>query len=202
MRIPALVLILAAAAWRILALHAPELSNFSPLMALAFCGGVYFRDKWMWCVPFAALAASDLYIDHYYAVQYHYHWSAGGVVLRLLCFAAGLMLGRAVAGRRSWVALGGGAVAASVLFYLVTNSAAWFADANYAHAASGLDAAYARTFAGWWQALTIGHPGLPSTLFFFRNTFFSDLIFTAGFALAMEAVALRRGEESLLARRA
>ncbi len=56
--------------------------------------------------------------------------------------------------------------------------------------------------AGWWQALTVGHPGLPSTLYFFRNTFASDLIFTAGFALAMEYVALREGNASLLARKA
>jgi hypothetical protein len=202
MRILALVLLLAAVAWRILAVHAPELSNFSPLMALAFCGGVYFRDRWMWCVPFAALLVSDLYIDHYYAVRYDYHWSAGGVVLRLLCFAAGLMLGRAVAGRRSWLRLAAGTVGASVLFYLVTNTATWFADSAYAQVTSGLDAAYARTFAGWWQALTLGHPGLPSTLFFFRNTFVSDLLFTAGFALVMEYAARRQGDASLLARKA
>jgi len=202
MRLLALILIVAAAAWRILALHAPELGNFSPLMALAFCGGAYFSSRWMWCVPFAALTASDLYIDHAYAVEYHYHWSAGGMLVRLLCFAAGVMLGRAVAGRRSWPALGAGALASSVLFYLVTNSATWFSDSAYAHGATGLDAAYARTFAGWWQALTIGHPGLPSTLYFFRNTFVSDLLFTAGFALVMEYAALRRGETSLLARRA
>jgi len=198
MRILAIILIVAAAAWRILALHAPELSNFSPLMALAFCGGVYFRDRWMWCVPFVALAASDLYIDHYYAVRYDYHWSVAGVLLRLLCFAAGLMLGRTVAGRRSWPALGAGAVGASVLFYLLTNTHAWLEDARFSHAAT----AYAYTLAGWWQALTVGHAGFPSTLYFFRNTFASDLLFTGAFALAMEYAALRQGEASLLARRA
>jgi hypothetical protein len=124
------------------------------------------------------------------------------MLLRLLCFAAGVMLGRTVAGRRSWPALGAGALTASILFYLVTNSATWFADSAYAPGATGLDAPYARTLAGWWQALTIGHPGLPSTLYFFRNTFVSDLLFTAGFALIMEYAALRRGETSLLARRA
>ena len=191
MRFLALFLLVAAAAWRILALHAPELSNFSPLMALTFCGGVYFRDRWMWAVPFAALAASDLYIDHYYSVQYGYHWSPSSVGFRLLCFAAGLMLGRAVAGRRSWLTLGLGAVGASVLFYLLTNTDAWLADFAYAH-----------TAAGWWQAMTVGHPGLPSTLYFFRNTFASDLIFTGCFALAMEYAALRQGGASLLSRKA
>jgi hypothetical protein len=191
MRVLALFLILAAAAWRVLALHAPELSNFSPLMALAFCGGVYFTSRWMWCVPFAALAASDLYIDHYYSVQYGYHWGAGGVLLRLLCFAAGLGLGRVVSGRRRWSTLAAGALGASILFYLVTNTAAFLGDAAYAH-----------TFAGWLGALTVGHPGLPSTLYFFRNTFVSDLLFTGGFALAMEYAARREGSPSLLGRRA
>ena len=192
MRIVAFTLIVAAAAWRILALHAPELSNFSPLMALAFCGGVYFQTRWMWCVPFVALSGTDFYIDHYYAVQYGYHWTAGGVALRLLCFAMGLVLGRTVAARRSWLTLVAGAAGASVLFYLLTNTGAWLNDYGYAHTARG-----------WFVALTVGHPGLPSTLFFFRNTFASDLLFTAGFALAMEYLALRRGETSLLgARRA
>jgi len=73
----------------------------------------------------------------------------------------------------------------------VTNSASWWGDF-----------AYARTVAGWWQALTVGHPGLPSTLYFFRNTFVSDLLFTAAFALAMEYAALREGKFSLLGEKA
>lgn len=191
MRVLALILIVAAAAWRVVALHAPELGNFTPLMALAFCGGVYFESRWMWVVPFAALAGSDLYIDHYYSVVYGYHWTGGGAAVRLLSFAAGLMLGRAVSGRRSWMTLVGGALGASVIFYLLTNTASWLGDAGYAH-----------TAAGWLQAVTVGHPGLPSTLYFFRNTFASDLLFTAVFALAMEYAALRAGKISLLARRA
>ena len=45
--------------------------------------------------------------------------------------------------------------------------------------------------------MTVGLPQYAPTLTFFRNTFTSDLLFTAGFALAMEYVALRRGEFSL-----
>jgi hypothetical protein len=191
MRVLALCLIVAAAAWRILIVHAPELSNFSPLMALAFCGGVYFSRGWMWAVPFDALVGSDLYIDHWYAVEFGYHSGLGGVGLRLLCFAAGLLLGREVAVRRTWAKLAAGSIGASVLFYLVTNTASWAGDMHYAH-----------TLAGWAQALTVGHPGMPSTLFFFRNTFASDLLFTGVFALAMEVAAQRSGEFSLLARKA
>jgi hypothetical protein len=183
----ALAVLVLAAAWRLFALYVPALSNFSPLMALAFCSGAYFRRGWMWLVPFVALSLSDLYIDHYYAVTYHYGWSAGGVVIRTACFAAGVALGATVSRRRNWLNLLGGALACSVFFYLVTNTASWAADAGYAH-----------TAAGWWQAVTVGHPQFYPTLFFFRNTLASDLLFTGCFALAMEYALLRKGDASLL----
>ena len=46
----ALALLVLAAGWRLIAIHAPAFSNFAPLMALTFCGAVYFRDKRMWLV--------------------------------------------------------------------------------------------------------------------------------------------------------
>ena len=63
----ALMVLALAAGWRVLAAHVPALSNFAPLMALTFCAAVYLQDKRMWLVPFAALFASDLYLDYHYA---------------------------------------------------------------------------------------------------------------------------------------
>lgn len=186
----ALLLLVLAAGWRLIALHEPALSNFSPLMALAFCGGVYFRNRWQQLAPFAALCLTDVYIDRYYAVEFGYEWTLGGAVLRLLCFAAALGLGLFVASRRSWLNLFSGALGGALFFYFVTNTASWLGDI-----------AYARTAAGWWQAMTVGLPGFPPTLVFFRNSLVSDLLFTGLFAAAMEAAALRRGELSLFATR-
>lgn len=186
----ALALLVLAAGWRLIALHEPALSNFSPLMALAFCGGVYFRNRWQQLVPFAALGLTDLYIDRFYAAEFGYEWTVSGAVLRLLCFAAALGLGLLVAQRRSWLNLFSGALGGALFFYLVTNTASWLGDVGYA-----------RTAAGWWQAMTVGLPGFPPTLYFFRNSLVSDLLFTGLFAGAMEAVALRRGELSLFAQR-
>jgi hypothetical protein len=183
----AIAALLLAAGWRVFALHHLELSNFSPVMALAFCAGAYCRRGWLWLAPFAAIVLSDLYIDRYYAAVYRYEWGMGGAVLRLLCFAAALGIGIAVSRRRTWPGLLGGAFAGSVVFYIVTNTASWAGDAGYAHDA-----------AGWLQALTVGHPQYPSTLSFFRNTFVSDLLFTGCFALAMEYAELRSGHPSLL----
>ena len=187
----ALALIALSVAWRIAALSLPALANFAPLMALTFCGAVYFRDKRLWLVPFAALTLSDLYIDRFYATTLHYEWALGGALLRAACFAAAIGFGVMVARQRSWLNLLSGAVGSSVFFYLVTNTASWLADVAYRHNA-----------AGWWQAMTVGHPEFPPTLWFFRNTLVSDLVFTGAFAVTMEFAALRAGRASLLAKRA
>jgi hypothetical protein len=147
-------------------------------MALAFCGGVYFRRGAMWLVPFLAVAGSDLWINAYYASAYHYHFDTAGAVLRLLCFAAGLVVGGVVSARPRPLNLLSGILGCSLLFYFITNTAAWKADP-----------VYAGTFAGWWQALTVGHPEFPPTIFFLRNTLLSDLGFTAAFALLVRSAA-------------
>lgn len=187
----ALVLIVLSAFWRVVALHAPALFNFAPLMALTFCGAVYFKDKRMWLVPFAALTFSDLYLDWYYATNFHETWSWPSVAVRLVCFAFALPLGRFVASHKNWLSLLGGALAGSILFYLATNTDAWIRDPYYAKSA-----------AGWLQAMTVGRPEFPPTIWFFRNTLVSDLLFTGLFAGAMELAARRAGQESLLAKRA
>jgi hypothetical protein len=183
----AVVLILVATGWRIAAAWEPSLANFAPLMALAFCGGVYFRDRRMWLVPFAALLLSDLYLDYYYQSQFGYVWTFGAAGIRALCFVVAIFLGRVVSQRKSWLNLFNGTLAGAVIFYLVTNSHAWWYDLSYA-----------KTSAGWWQALTVGHPEYPPTLLFFRNSLASDFFFTAMFALMMEYQALRREQPSLL----
>jgi hypothetical protein len=180
-------MVMLAAAWRMIAIHTPALANFAPLMALTFCGAVYFRDRRLWLVPFAALLVSDLYLDHYYATQFNETWNWPSVLVRTVCFAAALAIGHFVAQRRSWLTLLGGTLGGSLLFYLATNTDAWIRDPFYV-----------KTAAGWWQAMTVGRPEFPPTLFFFRNTLVSDLVFTGAFAFAMELAARRAGQPSLL----
>lgn len=185
------VLIVLAAGWRVASVWEPSLSNFAPIMALAFCGGVYFRDRRMWLVPFGALLISDLYLDHYYATQMGYEWTFGAAGIRALCFVLAIFFGWLVSTRKNWLNLFSGTLAGAVVFYLVTNTHAWWYDMSYAKSA-----------AGWWQAMTIGHPYFPPTLLFFRNSLLSDLFFTGLFAVVMEYRALRAEQPSLLTRRA
>jgi hypothetical protein len=187
----AVILIVIATGWRMGAAWEPALSNFAPLMALAFCGGVYFRDRKMWLVPIAALVLSDLYLDRYYETHFGYVWTFGAAGIRMLCFVVAVFIGRVVSHRKSWWNLFSGCLAGAVIFYLVTNTHAWWYDLSYT-----------KTTAGLWQALTVGHPEFPPTLFFFRNSLASDLFFTAMFALALEYQAQRKAQPSLLASRA
>lgn len=176
----ALALLVLAAGWRLVAIHVPALANFAPLMALAFCGAVYFTDRRLWLVPLGALVLSDLYLDHYYAATFGESWTWSSAVVRALCFAAAVPLGLWVAKRRNWVRLFGGALVGAVVFYLVTNTDAWLRDPFYV-----------KNLAGWWQALTVGRPEFPPTILFFRNTLLSDLFFTGIFAAVMEFAARR-----------
>ncbi len=185
----ALVVIVVAAGWRALAVAVPELSNFAPLMALTFCGAVYFRDKRMWLVPFAALLLSDLFLDPYYSRTFQEEWLWPSVAVRLVCFAIALPIGAWVSQHKSWFTLLGGALAGSLFFYVATNTDAWIRDPYYAKSAPG-----------WVQALTVGRPEFPPTIWFFRNTLVSDLLFTGLFAFAMEAAAARAKQPSLLAK--
>jgi hypothetical protein len=186
----AVALMILAAAWRVVAVYAPALSNFAPLMALMFCGAVYFRDKRMWFIPLLALTLSDFFLNAYYATTFGETWNWPGMLVRIGCFMAALPIGMLVARHKNWLNLFSGALAGSIIFYIATNTDAWLADPMYA-----------KTVAGWWQALTVGRPEFPPTLFFFRNTLVSDLVFTGLFAGAMELAALRAGRENLLAKR-
>jgi hypothetical protein len=183
----AIILICLALAYRLLPTMDLAWSNFPPLMAVAFCGAVYFRRRAMWFLPFAGLCLTDLYINWFYAREYGYNWEPAGFVARAACFALALGLGAWIAKRKSWLWLLNGSLIGALLFYFVTNTQSWFSDAFYA-----------KTLAGWWQAMTIGHPEYPPTVLFFRNTLLGDLMFTGLFAGVLEWIAKRSGEPSLL----
>ncbi len=143
--------------------------NFAPLAALFFCSALFLPKNWALVVPFAALLVSDLILNHHYGVAL----LSAGDLIRYAAFGAVLAIGFGVkkaGGGWAWIV--GGTVGSSVLFYLVTNTASWF-----------VSAAYAKTLAGWAQALTLGTPGFPPTLLFFRNSLISDLLFTGLFVL-------------------
>lgn len=175
----ALALIVLAALWRVFVVFEPSLYNFAPVTALAFCGAVFWRDRRWWLVPFAALTLSDLWLNHYHAVEFGYTWSMGEMFLRAAAIATALGIGRLVAARRNAATLLAGSLGSSLVFYFATNTVGWASDAFYPG-----------TLGGWWQAMTVGHPEFPPTLWFFRNTLLSDLAFTGLFVAALRTTAV------------
>jgi hypothetical protein len=174
--IPALLLILAAIAYRIatgVLIHSGTtwLSNFAPLAAIALCGAIYFPRKYKFTVPLAALLISDIVLNFYY----HATWDAL-IVCRYAAFALVGCLGLAIRNRATLKTIIPASLAGSTLFYVITNVFSWLTDPGYA-----------KTFAGLIQALTVGLPayGATPTWMFFRNSLFSDLFFTLLFVACM-----------------
>jgi hypothetical protein len=150
--------------------------DFSAAYAFAFCAGVYFRGALAWVLPLGAMLATDVSLNVFY-----YHAPPVGfyLLLNYAVYALLIGLGKWFGRKSSFFKLVLGGLAGAVIFYLVTNTLSWLQDA-----------AYAKTLAGWIQALTLGRPDWhPTTWEMFRNTLLSGGLFTALFAASEKLTA-------------
>jgi uncharacterized protein DUF6580 len=169
----ALILILAVTLYRVGYAFAGSpggWANFSPLAAILLCSAAYLPRRFILLAGLGPVLVADLILN----VHYHQPLTDTGMFSRYFCFGLILLLGAQVRKQHAHkvLFLFLSTLIGSALFYLITNTAAWISTA-----------AYAKTLAGWWQALTTGVPGFPPTLLFFRNTLLSDLFFTALFVI-------------------
>jgi hypothetical protein len=176
--IPALLLIVAAVAYRIvtgLAITSGStwLSNFAPLAAIALCAAAYFPKRYKFTVPIIALLISDIVLN----IHYGFSLLSPFVASHYLGFALVGGLGLFLQNRASLKTLLPASIAASVIFYVVTNTVSW-----------AFDPGYVKNFGGLLQALTVGLPAYSATptWMFFRNSIVSDLLFTGLFILCMK----------------
>lgn len=137
----------------------PHPPNVSPVAAMALFGGAYFVDKRMaFIVPFLALLLSDLIIGLHNTMVFVY----AGVALTVF-------IGMKIQSNIKPVTVAVSAVAASVLFFLLTNFGVWATGGLYPISMNGLMQAYVA--------------GIP----FFQNSLIGNLVFTAvmfgGFSL-------------------
>lgn len=149
--------------------HAGWIPNFSPFAAIALCGAIYFPKRIAFALPIAALFVTDLILNAYNSAGFF----SDGMITRYVALGLVAAIGFSLrshpkVGTVMLASLGG-----SVLFYVLTNTGSWFGAPEYA-----------KTFGGWLQALTVGRAGYPPTWVFFRNTFVSDMLFTATFVAA------------------
>ncbi len=151
-------------------------ANFSAAYAFAFCAGVYFRGAMAWWLPLCTMLATDVALNVFY---YHVTPFAFYLLLNYAIFAALIGLGKWFGHRAPFFKLLLGGLLGAVIFYLVTNTLAWLQDP-----------AYAKTIAGWIQALTTGRLDVhPTTWEMFRNTLLSGGLFTALFVAAEKLTA-------------
>jgi hypothetical protein len=137
----------------------PHPPNFTPVAAMALFGGATFAERRLaFFVPFAALFLSDVAMGY----------SPSPVVYG--SFALIVSIGLCLRTRRTPLAIAGGALAGSILFFVTTNFGVWAFGSLYQKTASGLIECYV------------------AAIPFFRNTLLSDAIYNAilfgGFALA------------------
>jgi hypothetical protein len=155
---------------------APEvLPNFSPLMAAALCGAVFLPGVVGLVIPVVALLVSDVLLNLHYGLplcSVQFLWT-------MPAYLVAVGLGWFLRDRQARLGgILGGTLAASVIFYLVTNTGCWFGQATYP-----------QNFSGWVQALTTGLPGYPPTWHFFRNSLLGDLLFAAFFVVVERSLA-------------
>jgi len=144
------------------------LHNFAPVAAVALCGAVYLPRRLAVALPLAGLLVSDAVLN---LVHYHLPLLTFEIVPRYVALAIISLIGMAFRGRARLLPLLGASFAGSVIFFVITNTGSWVAAPEYA-----------KTLAGWVQALTTGVPGYPPTWWFYRQTLMGDLFFTAMFA--------------------
>ena len=154
-----IALILAAVASRVI----PHPYNFSPIAAIALFGAASFHRKgWAIAVPLIAVWISDIWINNFVYNQHYasftlfdqgWYWMYG-------TYAAIAIMGILTLRKVTVPRIIGSSLAASVLFFLVTNFACWPGSTLYSQDAAGIMACYAA--------------GLP----FFSGTLIGDLAYS------------------------
>jgi hypothetical protein len=128
------VMILAAALFRMLPSPEYRPPNLAPIGAMALFGGAAIVDRRLaFAIPLAAMLISDLFIEF----DASRLWVYGAIGLITL-------LGRTLQNhRRQPMAVIGGSLAASLLFFVVTNFGVWLMSGWYTHTVSELARCYA-----------------------------------------------------------
>ena len=146
--------------------------NFSAAHALLFCAA-FWLPGWMgWVLPLATIIVTDILLNVF---AYDVTVLDPRLVTNWMILALFVVLAKWLARRRSYCRVFLGTLFGALLFYLVSNSVSWM-----------VNPAYAKTIAGWVQALTVGLLGFPPTWMFGLKTLLGTGLFTGLFAGAMK----------------
>lgn len=152
-------MILMAALMRLI----PHWPNFTPVAAMALFGGVYLSRKFLaFLIPLAAMFLSDLIIGLH-----------NTMIAVYIAFAVTVGIGMLISRKPRLVHIAGGAVASTLIFFLITNFAAWLGSPLYPQTFAGLMQSYAAGLV----FLNDGSHGIS----FFLNSLIGDLFYTTVF---------------------
>ena len=146
--------------------------NFSAAHALLFCAA-FWLPGWMgWVLPLGTIIVADILLN-----IFHYNMPVmmPELVVNWMILGLFVVLAKWMARHRSYGRVFLGTLIGALLFYLVSNTVSWL-----------VNPAYAKTIAGWIQALTIGLPGFPPTWVFGLKSLLGTGLFTGLFAGAMK----------------
>lgn len=162
-----LILVFAASRW-------PGMlpQNFSAAHALLFCAA-FWLPGWMgWVLPLATIIVTDILLNIFH---YNMPVMVPELVVNWIILGLFVVLAKWLARHRSYGRVFLGTLIGALLFYLVSNTVSWL-----------VNPAYAKTIAGWIQALTVGLPGFPPTWVFGLKSLLGTGLFTGLFAGAMK----------------
>ena len=152
-----LILVVLAIAARLL----PHPANFTPIASIALLSGCYLSNKWLrFVMPLGALYLSDLFLNN--VIYGEGTWNFGLNYSVYGAFVGIILIGTLLQNRTKINNIFIASLSGSLLFFLVTNFAAWL----------GMPGLYPANFTGLLAAYAAGIP-------FFGNTIAGDLIFTA-----------------------
>lgn len=134
-------LIIFAALTRLL----PHAYNFTPIGAIALFGAAYFtRKKWALIVPLIAIWISDLLLNNITYAEYYdgFTWFTGGFLYLYGSIAMIVILGYYLLKKVTFGRVLGGALGASVIFFIISNFGVWISGSMYPMSFEGLMACY------------------------------------------------------------
>ncbi len=145
--------------------------GISAAYGVVLCCGAFSR-RFPWWLAFAVILVTDVLKNLY---QYHVDAVSSFMLGNYVAYGLVFLLGRWLTAKASLLKLTLGGMLGAILFYLVTNTAAWITLPDYA-----------KTLAGWFQAVTVGLTGWPETWKFFGRTVLGSGLFTALIAAAFK----------------
>ncbi len=149
--------------------------NFSPIAAIGLFGAAYFTKKhWAFIIPFAALFLSNLVLNNVLYAAYYDSFQWVGNLWVYLAFGLIILLGFQILKKVKPSRLVGASILGSVVFFLITNFAAFLA----------MPELYPASFSGLLMAYGAGIP-------FFGNTLLGDLFFVGVLFGSFELVQYR-----------